>query len=109
MLYIVYQTRFVSPVSQFYSLFSNYYFFKCWFQAYVTFHSYGQYILYPWGYDRKVPPDYADLDRVGRKAAAAIKATGGPSYTVGSSAATLYAASGKYAKYDMKINNYVQN
>ncbi|XP_039281417.1 carboxypeptidase B isoform X3 [Nilaparvata lugens] len=63
-------------------------------KAYVTFHSYGQYILYPWGYDRKVPPDYADLDRVGRKMARAIQSAGGPSYTVGNSAATLYAASG---------------
>lgn len=35
------------------------------FQGFLTFHSYGQYILYPWGYDRVVPPDYKDLDRVG--------------------------------------------
>ncbi|XP_015610145.1 carboxypeptidase B [Cephus cinctus] len=66
------------------------------FKAYLTFHSYGQYILYPWGYDRKVPPDYADLERVGRQAAAAMKAAGGAAsvYTVGNSATTLYAASG---------------
>lgn len=36
------------------------------FYAYLTFHSYGQYILYPWGYDKTVPPDYKDLDRVGK-------------------------------------------
>jgi carboxypeptidase A4 len=60
----------------------------------VTFHSYGQYILYPWGYDRKVPPDYADLDRVGKQAAAAMRSAGGASYTVGNSASTLYPASG---------------
>ncbi|KAG8238263.1 hypothetical protein J437_LFUL016443, partial [Ladona fulva] len=63
-------------------------------KAYVTFHSYGQYILYPWGYDRKVPPDYRDLDQVARKMAAAIRSVGGPSYTVGSAATTLYPASG---------------
>lgn len=39
------------------------------FQGYLTFHSYGQYILYPWGYDRVVPPDYKDLERVGKEAA----------------------------------------
>lgn len=38
------------------------------FRAFLTFHSYGQYILYPWGYDRVVPPDYKDLDRVGKEA-----------------------------------------
>lgn len=39
------------------------------FGAFLTFHSYGQYILYPWGYDRVVPPDYKDLNRVGNDAA----------------------------------------
>ncbi|XP_059478461.1 carboxypeptidase B-like [Neocloeon triangulifer] len=63
-------------------------------RAYVTFHSYGQYILYPWGYDKKVPPDYADLDRVGKKAAQNMRQVGGASYTVGNSASLLYAASG---------------
>ncbi|XP_048267587.1 carboxypeptidase B isoform X1 [Bombus terrestris] len=66
------------------------------FKAYLTFHSYGQYILYPWGYDKRVPPDYADLENVGRQAAAAMKKAGGANsvYTVGNSATTLYAASG---------------
>ncbi|XP_046405867.1 carboxypeptidase B-like [Ischnura elegans] len=75
-------------------------------KAYVTFHSYGQYILYPWGYDRKVPPDYRDLNRVGQKMAQAIRAVGGSSYTVGSSATTLYPASGgsdDWAKGSAKI------
>lgn len=40
------------------------------FSAFLTFHSYGQYILHPWGYDDVVPPDYKDLDRVGKEAAA---------------------------------------
>lgn len=39
------------------------------FKLYVSYHSYGQYILYPWGYDKVVPPDHADLDRVGKQAA----------------------------------------
>jgi Zinc carboxypeptidase. len=60
----------------------------------VTFHSYGQYILYPWGYNKKVPPDYADLDRVGRAAAEAMRVAGGGAYTVGNSAQLLYPAAG---------------
>lgn len=35
------------------------------FNAFLTFHSYGQYILYPWGYDKLVPPDHQELKRVG--------------------------------------------
>ncbi|KAF7992313.1 hypothetical protein HCN44_001638 [Aphidius gifuensis] len=78
------------------------------FSAYLTFHSYGQYILYPWGYDKRVPPDYAELEEVGRASAASMKsATGDHSiYTVGNSATTLYAASGgadDWAKAMLKI------
>lgn len=75
-------------------------------QAYLSFHSYGQYILYPWGYDRRVPPDYVDLDTVGHQAATAMKAAGGSVYTVGNSASLLYAASGgsdDWAKAMQKI------
>nr|CAI5848415.1 unnamed protein product [Callosobruchus analis] len=63
-------------------------------KAYISFHSYGQYILYPWGYDNVVPPDHRDLETVGRRAAAAIAAAGGPRYTVGPAGSTLYPASG---------------
>jgi hypothetical protein len=87
-------------------------------KAYISFHSYGQYVLYPWGYDRVVPPDYKDLESVGRKIASvrtfsgifrnnylcgnfvrydlfqAIRSVGGPHYTVGPAANTLYPASG---------------
>ncbi|XP_063977152.1 carboxypeptidase B-like isoform X1 [Diachasmimorpha longicaudata] len=78
------------------------------FKAYLTFHSYGQYILYPWGYDRRVPPDYADLEKLGQQSAAAMKSAGGAGsvYTVGNSATTLYAAAGgadDWAKAYLKI------
>ncbi|XP_011310954.1 carboxypeptidase B [Fopius arisanus] len=78
------------------------------FKGYLTFHSYGQYILYPWGYDRRVPPDYADLERLGQQSAQAMKSAGGSGsiYTVGNSATTLYAAAGgadDWAKAYLKI------
>ena len=53
------------------------------FKASCSFHSYGQYILYPWGYDRKVPADHQQLDIVGKEAAAAMRAIEGKAYTVG--------------------------
>ncbi|XP_055710873.1 carboxypeptidase B-like isoform X2 [Phlebotomus papatasi] len=64
------------------------------FQAFLSFHSYGQYILYPWGYDRFVPPDHKELDRLGREAAVLMKKSGGASYSVGPSGSLLYPASG---------------
>ncbi|XP_055684651.1 carboxypeptidase B-like isoform X2 [Lutzomyia longipalpis] len=64
------------------------------FQGYLSFHSYGQYILYPWGYDRFVPPDHKELERVGREAAALMKQSGGATYSVGPSGSLLYPASG---------------
>lgn len=65
-------------------------------QAYVTFHSYGQYILTPFGYTRKGPLalDNTELTRVGKLAAASMKTAGGGIYTVGNSAVLLYPAAG---------------
>lgn len=76
------------------------------FYAFLTFHSYGQYILYPWGYDKTVPPDHKDLDRVGKLAAENIRKMTGYKYQVGPSGALLYPASGgsdDWAKGDLKI------
>ncbi|XP_017768607.1 PREDICTED: carboxypeptidase B-like [Nicrophorus vespilloides] len=67
---------------------------KAKWRAYVSFHSYGQYILYPWGYDRVVTPDYKELQTVAQKASNAIRASGGPAYTFGPAGSTLYPASG---------------
>lgn len=62
--------------------------------------------LYPWGYDRKVPADHEELDRVGREAAAAIRGVDGKDYTVGPAGSTLYPAAGgsdDWAKGDLKF------
>lgn len=61
----------------------------------MTFHSYGQYILYPWGYAKKVPSDHTEIHRVGQAIATAIKKTTSNEYTVGNSATLLYPAAGK--------------
>ncbi|XP_050327760.1 uncharacterized protein LOC126757901 [Bactrocera neohumeralis] len=64
------------------------------FKAFLSFHSYGQYILYPWGYDYQPTADKADLDRVARQAGTTITKKSGGKYTVGPSATTLYPAAG---------------
>lgn len=63
-------------------------------KAYLTLHSYGQYILYPWGYSDDLPDDWRDLDKLGNEMNDAIEAVRGTSYTVGSSGGVLYAAAG---------------
>ncbi|XP_065348590.1 carboxypeptidase B-like [Cloeon dipterum] len=63
-------------------------------KAYIAFHSYGQQIIYPWSYKALLTNDSADLDKMGKKMAAAITSAGGPAYTVGNSAVVVYVASG---------------
>ena len=61
---------------------------------YLTYHSYGQLVLYPWGYDRLDPPNVDELQVMGNVAAEAMQnENGGSSYTV-QRAASWYAAAG---------------
>jgi len=61
---------------------------------YLTFHSYGQYILYPWGYARRDTLDKKDLHNLGVKGAQAVRSLSGRKYSVGSAAKMLYPAAG---------------
>ncbi|XP_050335204.1 carboxypeptidase B isoform X2 [Bactrocera neohumeralis] len=61
---------------------------------YLTLHSYGNYLLYPWGYTSALPKNWRDIDDIARAGAAAIKTATGTEYTVGSSTNVLYAAAG---------------
>jgi len=63
-------------------------------QLYLTFHTYGQYILYPWGYARHDAVDKNDLHRLGQVGAAAARRATGHKYSVGSAAKMLYPAAG---------------
>jgi len=62
--------------------------------AYLTYHSYGQYLFTPWGYTSDLPDDYNELYAVGIEATNALTALYGTRYTVGSSTNLLYIASG---------------
>ena len=64
-------------------------------RLYLTYHSYGQMILYPWGYDRSDAPNWQWMDKVGKVAGEAMKAKSGNSYTVGSAAKVLWPAAGE--------------
>ena len=63
---------------------------------YLTYHSYGQYVLYGWGYEKIDPPNVSQLRSMGNVAADAMRdENGGSSYAVGGAAKLLYAASGR--------------
>ncbi|KAH8602719.1 hypothetical protein B0O99DRAFT_604044 [Bisporella sp. PMI_857] len=67
---------------------------------YIDIHSYGQYILWPFGYDcNYVAPNDAALNALASKAAAAIRAVSGTTYTIGNSCRALYATTGSAPDY----------
>uniref|UniRef100_A0AC34RK66 Peptidase M14 carboxypeptidase A domain-containing protein n=1 Tax=Panagrolaimus sp. JU765 TaxID=591449 RepID=A0AC34RK66_9BILA len=72
-------------------------------KAYLTFHSYGQEIVYPWGYAiYTYPPDVGDLNKLANVMEEAISDVHGNSYFIGSSADVLYpigGASDDYSKF----------
>ncbi|XP_062550731.1 carboxypeptidase B-like [Armigeres subalbatus] len=63
-------------------------------KVYLAVHTCGDYILYPYGYGYVDAPNKAQLQELGDKAAAAVKAIGGPEYAVGSASVLLYPANG---------------
>ncbi|XP_076621557.1 carboxypeptidase B isoform X1 [Colletes latitarsis] len=63
-------------------------------KAYITFHSYGQYILYPWGFTSKVPSNEPELRNLASNFAKAIAKSRRTQYTYGTSANHLYPAAG---------------
>ncbi|XP_064089313.1 carboxypeptidase B-like isoform X2 [Macrobrachium nipponense] len=76
-------------------------------KAYITFHSFGQTILYPWGYSTQVKhPLTATMNTVAKAMAAQIKKTTLAVYSVGNSAVVYYPAAGAsddWAAYAMNI------
>ncbi|XP_062567754.1 carboxypeptidase B-like [Saccostrea cucullata] len=62
--------------------------------AYLTYHSYGQMWLYPWGYTSALPDDWQDLDAAAKIGTSALSELYGTQYTVGSSTNVLYSAAG---------------
>uniref|UniRef100_A0AAF5DSH7 Peptidase M14 domain-containing protein n=1 Tax=Strongyloides stercoralis TaxID=6248 RepID=A0AAF5DSH7_STRER len=71
-------------------------------QGFVTLHSYEGFILYPWGYQKKLyTDDRKNLHKLGEEMRNAIENISGADYNVGQSADILYRANGysnDYAK-----------
>ncbi|XP_076054215.1 carboxypeptidase B-like [Oratosquilla oratoria] len=63
-------------------------------KVYLTFHSFSQMWLYPWGYTSGLPDDWKDLHHLADEASTALYNVHGTSYEVGSSATTIYPAAG---------------
>ncbi|XP_043516113.1 carboxypeptidase B-like [Frieseomelitta varia] len=63
-------------------------------KAYLTFHSYGQYILYPWGWTSNVPANEPELRNLAIQCAQAIAKSRRTRYTYGTSYNALYPNSG---------------
>jgi len=73
--------------------------------VYLAFHSYGQYILSPWGYTLDHVGNYDELMQIGNAAAEAIRVRYGTEYTVGSTAETLYFNSGSSRDWLKGVHN----
>ncbi|KAK3870803.1 hypothetical protein Pcinc_023998 [Petrolisthes cinctipes] len=63
-------------------------------QAYLTFHSYSQLWMYPWGFTSDLPDDWQDMDNLAQNAVTALTSLYGTRYEIGSSTNTIYAAAG---------------
>ncbi|WYZ46173.1 hypothetical protein EsH8_IX_000398 [Colletotrichum jinshuiense] len=67
---------------------------------YLDVHSYGQYILWPYGYDcNYVAPDDAALRTMAQVGATGIRGVSGTSYTIGNACRALYATTGDSTDY----------
>ena len=64
------------------------------FQALVSFHSYSQVILYPWGYTDQPAPDDALLDQIATEMSSRIQAVNGTFYDFGQAGESLYLTNG---------------
>ncbi|KAJ8922114.1 hypothetical protein NQ315_004048 [Exocentrus adspersus] len=76
-------------------------------KLYLAIHSYGRYLIFPWGYTNALPDDNDLLVAVAERVNSAIVAVGGTNYTIGTSTNVLGLAAGcsdDYAKGGAGIN-----
>ncbi|XP_038117133.1 carboxypeptidase B [Culex quinquefasciatus] len=74
--------------------------YKAAMVMYVAVHTSGEMVLWPWGYEATYVDNWEEHDELGKQAAAAIVAVGGPEWTVGNSVEVLnYEASGATDDY----------
>ncbi|PSN61179.1 carboxypeptidase-like protein A1 precursor [Corynespora cassiicola Philippines] len=75
-------------------------------RLYLDVHSYGQYILWPYGYNCNIRPENEAQHRsLATAAASAIRAVSGTAYTIGGACSTLYATTGDSTDYTDVVGN----
>ncbi|EGW13337.1 mast cell carboxypeptidase A [Cricetulus griseus] len=76
-------------------------------KAYITFHSYSQMLLFPYGYTSKLPPNHSDLLKVARIATDFLSSRYETHYIYGPIASTIYPTSGSSLDwaYDLGIKH----
>jgi len=74
-------------------------------RMYLSIHSFGQYLLMPYGHTSSPSNLHANLTSVANAGAAAIRTTGGADYLVGSTAVVLYTASGSSPDWAFGVHN----
>lgn len=70
---------------------------------YIDFHSYGQYLLSPYGYTSNVPANSNAQVALANRSVAAIQAVYGTEWTTGPSGATLYPTTGSSVDYAFDV------
>ncbi|MXQ94632.1 hypothetical protein E5288_WYG013883 [Bos mutus] len=63
-------------------------------KAYITFHSYSQMLLFPYGYTSELPPNHKNLAKVAKIATEVLSTPYETHYTYGPIASTIYPTSG---------------
>ncbi|XP_077257112.1 zinc carboxypeptidase-like isoform X1 [Temnothorax americanus] len=69
------------------------------FYTYISFHSYSQLLMYPYGYTKEHLDNYKDLHAIGLKSAAALEQKYGTKFRVGNVAETIYVCTGISVDY----------
>jgi len=81
-------------------------FLKKNFQALVSFHSYSQVILYPWGYTKEPPDDAQVLKEIAAEMSARMLAVNGRLYPYGQSGDALYLTNGDLTDWAYAVNGF---
>lgn len=75
-------------------------------QGFITFHSYGQTIMYPWAYTKTHLKDYEEHHNIAKSMSLKIFHTTSKIYKVGSASTVLYKVSGKIYFIKSILINY---
>lgn len=73
--------------------------------AYISFHSFSQTLLYPYGYTKELPSNHQDLQDIGDEAVMALSKRYGSKYVVGPISSVMYEAYGSTVDYVYDVMN----